>query len=124
MEEANTPRKDQQSRRREEEGEEEGGRKRRNSKDPKSRLMEEEGGKKRLYSPRIDPKTRLTGSLKEHELTLYPRTSADRIGRKYCRVCARKGIQNKTKYYCKSCNVALHVGNCHTLYHTKANYAV
>uniref|UniRef100_A0A673MY08 PiggyBac transposable element-derived protein 4-like n=1 Tax=Sinocyclocheilus rhinocerous TaxID=307959 RepID=A0A673MY08_9TELE len=40
-----------------------------------------------------------------------------------CRVCARNGLRSETSFYCKSCGVPLHSGNCYTVYHSKIKYS-
>lgn len=62
-----------------------------------------------------DPRKRLDVIFAAHPLLpILPTAKKQHLNRR-CRVCARKGLQKETSYYCKSCGVALHFGECYTL---------
>ena len=88
---------------------------------------EEGGGEAGQSTPRApymtNSQSRLDAKFSGHVLVQYPPTLKKKQPARRCRVCIRKGHRSETRYYCKACNVPLHVGECNSLYHSRASYA-
>lgn len=69
-------------------------------------------------SPRTDPPSRLTGTIREHKLISLPATSKKARPTRPCRVCQRAGKRSESRMICYQCNVPLHSGACYEKYHT------
>lgn len=63
---------------------------------------------------------RLSGQLKQHQLTLISETNKQK--RRNCHVCSKNKKRRTTNLMCKSCGVALHLGDCFASYHLKEKY--
>ncbi len=88
------------------------------------------GGEERVDPPtestprapyNTDPRTRVNDLFAVH--ALVPIASTSKKPTRRCRVCARNGLRSETSFYCKSCGVPLHSGNCYTVYHSKIKYS-
>ncbi|XP_055386165.1 piggyBac transposable element-derived protein 4 [Condylostylus longicornis] len=73
-------------------------------------------------TPRADKRGRLSGSIKQHELIKIFSDKANKFVRRNCRVCSAHKIRKPSAYMCKSCKVALHIGECFQKYHTNKKY--
>nr|XP_022903201.1 piggyBac transposable element-derived protein 4-like [Onthophagus taurus] len=69
------------------------------------------------HSDAID---RLSGQVKQHQLILISETNKRK--RRNCHVCAKNKKRKATNLMCKSCGVALHLGDCFASYHLKEKY--
>ena len=70
--------------------------------------------------PVKDSLRRLTGSFAEHRIDTLPSTPKRKYPQKRCRVCLKKdGRRKETRYWCKECKVALCLGYCYEVYHSK-----
>ncbi|XP_068993070.1 piggyBac transposable element-derived protein 4-like [Neodiprion pinetum] len=67
-----------------------------------------------------DPIDRLSGQVKQHQLVLISETNKRK--RRSCHVCSKNKKRKTTNLMCKSCGVALHLGDCFAAYHTKDKY--
>lgn len=67
-----------------------------------------------------DPIDRLSGHIKQHQLVLISETNKRK--RRNCHVCSKNKKRKITNLMCKSCGVALHLGDCFAAYHTKEKY--
>ncbi|XP_047360348.1 piggyBac transposable element-derived protein 4-like isoform X2 [Vespa velutina] len=67
-----------------------------------------------------DPVDRLSGHIKQHQLVLICETNKRK--RRNCHVCSKNKKRKITNLMCKSCGVALHLGDCFAAYHTKEKY--
>ena len=63
---------------------------------------------------------RLSCDLRQHQLVLISETNKRK--RRMCHVCAKQKKRRPTNLMCKSCGVALHVGDCFASYHLKEKY--
>lgn len=70
-------------------------------------------------SPRSDPRSRLKGGFRKHELAVYPATEKTKHPQRECRVCSRNKTRKQTRYHCRGCNVPLCVVPCYQIYHTE-----
>lgn len=90
------------------------------------------GGEERVDPPtestprapyNTDPRNRVNDLFAVHALVPIASTSKKQHPTRRCRVCARNGLRSETSFYCKSCGVPLHSGNCYTVYHSKIKYS-
>ncbi len=90
------------------------------------------GGEERVDPPtestprapyNTDPRNRVNDFFAVHALVPIASTSKKQHPTRRCRVCARNGLRSETSFYCKSCGVPLHSGNCYTVYHSKIKYS-
>ncbi|XP_068618055.1 piggyBac transposable element-derived protein 4-like [Battus philenor] len=73
-----------------------------------------------LRKPHHDPVDRLSGHVKQHQLIRISETNKRK--RRNCHVCSKNKKRRITNLMCKSCGVALHLGDCFASYHTKEKY--
>lgn len=67
-----------------------------------------------------DPLHRLSGNLKHHQL--IPISPTNKRKRRRCHVCYSRRQRRTTRFMCKTCKVALHLGNCFATFHQKEKY--
>ncbi|XP_015437541.1 PREDICTED: piggyBac transposable element-derived protein 4-like [Dufourea novaeangliae] len=67
-----------------------------------------------------DPLHRLSGNLKYHQL--IPIFPTNKRKRRRCHVCYLHRTRKTTRLMCKTCKVALYLGNCFATYHQKKKY--
>ncbi len=86
------------------------------------------GGEERVDPPtesntrapyNTDPRNRVNYLFAVHALVPIASTSKKQHPTRRCRVCACNGFRSETSFYCKSCGVPLHSGNCCTVYRSK-----
>ena len=70
----------------------------------------------------VDTDMRLHGGYEQHKVEAIPRTGAKQYAQRRCRVCWKKEKKRKdTRYWCKSCNVALCLGDCFSIFHSRTH---
>ncbi|PSN31192.1 PiggyBac transposable element-derived protein 4 [Blattella germanica] len=75
-----------------------------------------------LRAPTLDPSCRLDGKRKEHTLQQFPPIVKNKHPTRKCRVCLKNKKISATRFFCRSCGIALHPGACDTRYHTVKMY--
>ena len=73
-----------------------------------------------LCASHRDSTDRLSGQLEQHQLIQISKT--DKRKRRRCHVCSRNKKRKTTNLMCKSCGVALYLGDCFASYHLKEKY--
>jgi hypothetical protein len=68
-----------------------------------------------------DTPSRLKAKNWGHFVEKIPATSKARNARR-CKVCTANNKRSETVWWCKKCEVPLHIENCFELYHTKTKY--